>query len=492
MGKKRPAHARNFKGNAQNIPPEDCFWLPYQQDWINDRSILKLMEKCRRSGISYCSAYEHVEEHALETARNDTYFSSRDESTAREVVRDVRKFSLALDRGAKYLGEQVIDPDKALSSWAVRFSSETNFFALSSNPDAFAGKGGNVSLDELALRADPRQCCSIAFPTMDWGGKVKIISTHRGTQNYFNELIEEILHKGNPKAISLHTVTLQDALDQGFLWKVQTMLAENDPRLQMDEAAYFDFIRNRCPDYETFLQEYMCVPSDDASAFMSYDLLTGCQYRADEKWEYSLDELAACGNQLFVGVDVGRDHDLTVIWVFEKVGGTYFTRKMVELRNEEFSAQEAELYPILGLPNMRRCCIDASGLGRQFAENARKRFGDYRVEEVKFTAPVKEELAYPYKAAFEDRIIRIPHCENLISDHRSIKKETTASGNIRFAADRGKNGHADRFWAGALGVHAGKTGEEPFHFTAPTRDAGDHFSRSQHRRSSRRRTGAIS
>jgi hypothetical protein len=37
-----------------------------------------------------------------------------------------------------------------------------------------------------------------------------------------------------------------------------------------------------------------------------------------------------------------------------------------------------------------------------------------------------------------------------------VKKEMVA-GNIRFAADRGKNGHADRFWARALAQLAGKT-----------------------------------
>ena len=35
--------------------------------------------------------------------------------------------------------------------------------------------------------------------------------------------------------------------------------------------------------------------------------------------------------------------------------------------------------------------------------------------------------------------------------------KTTASGNIRFAGERGKNGHCDRFWALALALHAGKT-----------------------------------
>jgi phage FluMu gp28-like protein len=76
------------------------------------------------------------------------------------------------------------------------------------------------------------------------------------------------------------------------------------------------------------------------------------------------------------------------------------------------------------------------------------------VEAVNFTGPVKEELAYPLRAAFEDRSLRIPGDAAIRADLRAVKKETTAAGNIRFSADRGKNGHSDRFWALALALHA--------------------------------------
>ena len=129
-------------------------------------------------------------------------------------------------------------------------------------------------------------------------------------------------------------------------------------------------------------------------------------------------------------------------------------RRLICLKGLKFSAQEEILYPLLALPNMRRCCIDASGLGMQLAERAGDKFGSYRVESVKFSGPVKEELAYPFRAAFEDLNIRIPNDPKLRADLRAIKKETTAAGNIRFSADRGENGHSDRFWAGALAIHA--------------------------------------
>ena len=151
---------------------------------------------------------------------------------------------------------------------------------------------------------------------------------------------------------------------------------------------------------------------------------------------------------------MGRNHDLTVLWLNSYEGERHLCRRLICLRNVSFSKQEEILYPILALPNLRRACIDATGLGMQLAERAADRFGKYRIEPVKFSAPVKEELAYPFRSCFEDLNIRIPKDSKLRSDLRAIKKETTASGNIRFSADRGENGHSDRFWAGALAVHA--------------------------------------
>ena len=128
------------------------------------------------------------------------------------------------------------------------------------------------------------------------------------------------------------------------------------------------------------------------------------------------------------------------------------------MQKRTFAEQEDVLYKLLELPGLRRCCIDASGLGMQFAERAVEKFGRYRVEGIQFTGPVKEALAYPVKAAFEDLNLRIPEDRFLRADLRAIRKETTAAGNIRFSADRSENGHADRFWALALAIHAAGNG----------------------------------
>ena len=322
------------------------------------------------------------------------------------------KFAKVLHIAAKDAGQTVFE-DEAGNSHSVhtiRFASEP-LHSLSSNPNAFAGRGGFVKLDEFALRQDQGMVYGIASPTIDWGGKLGIISTHRGSGNYFNQLIREIEEKGNPKRWSHHRVTLQDALDQGLLYKLQTKFTADDPRMQMDEAEYFDYQRSRARDEETFRQEYMCEPADDAGAFIEYALLDQCFYREGEKWEWSLaaaESARAAGAELYYGLDIGRTNDLTSFILVEKVGGRFYVRHRIDLQAVKFSEQEARLYPWIEL--CRRGCIDKTGLGMQFAERIADRFGEYRAEGVTFSGPMKEDLAYldPLKPGRTDAPVKNP------------------------------------------------------------------------------------
>src|SRR5262249_6261404 len=75
---------------------------------------------------------------------------------------------------------------------------------------------------------------------------------------------------------------------------------------------------------------------------------------------------------------------------------------------------------------------------------------------VSFTTSIKEELAYPTRAAFEDRTIKVPFSNAVRADLRGVRREVTGSGHIRFAGERNRYGHCDRFWALALALHAAK------------------------------------
>ena len=467
---KRPSYLdKGFAGACKVFPVRDTLLLKYQADYVRDPARLVIAEKSRQIGWTWASGYKIVSRKSLTTARIDSWISSRDDIQARLFLEDCKNFAALLNLGAKDLGEKVID-DSGHSAYVLAFANGIRAHSMSSNPDAQAGKRGDRDLDEFALHPDPRKLYSIAYPGITWGGSMEIYSTHRGTANFFNQLIIEIRHKGNPKGFSLHRVTLQDALDQGFLYKLQTKLPQDDERMGMDEADYFNFIKAGCADEESFAQEYMCVPSDDASAFLSYELIDGCKYKAGENWQMSLAEMAACKDELYLGGDIARVKDLTVFWIVRKVGSFRPTVHRVALKNVPFEEQERILYSLLELTSLRRACLDNSGLGRQLVERAQKRFGTYKVEPVTFTASVKEELAYPLRASFEDRTVRIPDDQTIIASHRAIRKETTAAGNVRFVAEHTEAGHADDFWAHALALHAGKMAGAPF-----AADTGEEF-----------------
>ena len=446
-------------GNARIIPTNpDAIFLPFQEKWIKDDSRLKMMEKSRQIGISWSTAYKADERTAMAGQRWDQWVSSRDDIQARLFLEDCKLFAGILQIAAEDLGERVIDEKTKLTAYVLQFASGRRIHSMSSNPDAQAGKRGGRILDEFALHPDPRKLWSITYPGITWGGSMELISTHRGSHNFFNQLIREVREAGNPKKISLHRVTLQDALEQGFLYKLQKALPKDHEVMAMDEAAYFDFIKSGCADEESFLQEYMCQPADDDAAFLEYDLIAGCEYAAGEEWELDLEDIRRRGGQLFAGLDIGRKKDLTVLWVLEKLGDVLYTRAIIELRNMPKPDQEKVIWPILALIN--RACFDNTGLGIGWTDDAQRAFGQYRIEAVTFTGSTKEALAYPVRGAMEDKKLRIPYKPEIRADLRAVTKVTTAAGNIRFTAERSENGHADRFWALALAVHAAQTGRD--------------------------------
>lgn len=452
------------KGNARIIPanPEAIF-LPYQSKWIADESRLKLMEKSRQIGLSWSTAYACVERTTAQGARHDQWVSSRDDLQARLFIEDCKLWARILNMAAQDLGEVVLDPKDKLTAYVLQFASGKRIHSMSSNPDAQAGKRGGRVLDEFALHPDPRKLWSIAYPGITWGGNMELISTHRGSHNFFNGLIREAREHGNPKNLSVHRVTLQDALDQGFLYKLQQMLPADHEQQAMTETEYFDHVRAGCADEESFQQEYMCNPADDDVAFLEYDLIASAEYDRDVHWQEPET------GRLYAGVDIGRKHDLTVLWVAEKMGDVLYTRHVECLKAMTKSEQEAVLWPWFA--RCDRVCIDNTGLGIGWVDDAVDKFGEYKIEGVTFTPKVKESMAYPVRGAMEDRRLRIPYDPHIRSDLRSVTKQITASGNVRFTAERTPDGHADRFWALALAVQAASNPSAPIEYMSTGRRA---------------------
>ncbi len=430
------------------MPAADKYFMPYQAAWINDPGNLKICEKGRQIGLSYADSYDSVRKAAVKNGK-DVWVMSRDEVQAKQYILYCKRWSNVLKYAAQDLGEQVFQMDngRPVKIQVLTFASGASIYALSSNPDAIVGKTGHVKLDEFALHKDQRTLYAVAKPVIQWGGTLSIISTHRGAQTVFNEIITDIKERGNPMGWSLHTIPIQIAVEQGIVEKINAVAGRNESR-----EAWLARQRAECLDEESWLQEYCCVPADESSAFITYDMISACE---DDCAAKGFAYLETCTNPVYIGFDVARTHDLSVIDVEEKIGDVFWERMRIEMRGRSFSEQEFELARLMHLQSVRRCCIDSTGLGTQLAERATARWG-FRAEGVRFTGPVKEELAFPLRAAHEDRTLRYPRSDALRADLRGIKKETTEAGNIRFVGESADS-HCDRFWAKALALHAGKT-----------------------------------
>lgn len=421
------------------------YFLPYQIDWLNDTGQIKVWEKSRRIGATYVQAFEDVNDVVLGNVPA-VWFSSADESAAKEYILYCAQWAKLFDKGARDLGEQVLESDKSIKTFTIEFTNGRRINALSSNPKAFRSKGGKVVLDEFAFHNDAVALWKAAKPVITWGFPLRILSTHKGKQSLFYKFVESI--KSGKLNWSLHTTTIFDAVEQGLvdkIYKRKTTKEEREAWLQEQEENSFD--------RTTWLEEYCCTPVDEATAFLSYE-----QIFSIERDGILLSDFASLREtNLFVGVDIGRKKDLTVIWIAEEVEKFLFTRKVIELERTPFKSQKEILFTYLSLPGFRRACIDATGLGMQLAEEAQDRFGRYRVEPITFTGKVKEELAYNLLRMVEDRQIFIPPDKNIREDLHSVRKITTASNNIRFDVQQSEvSGHADRFWALALCCYAAK------------------------------------
>ncbi|GIV45762.1 MAG: hypothetical protein KatS3mg036_0580 [Ignavibacterium sp.] len=228
----------------------------------------------------------------------------------------------------------------------------------------FDSKGGKVVLDEFAFHSDAVALWKAAKPVITWGFPLRILSTHKGKQSLFYKFIESI--KSGKLNWSLHTTTIFDAVEQGLvdkIYKRKTTKEEREAWLKEQEENSFD--------RTTWLEEYCCTPVDEATAFLSYE-----QIFSIERDGLFDDVILSEAKNLYIGVDIGRKKDLTVIWIAEEVENFLFTRKVIELERTPFKSQKEILFTYFSpCPAFVVPALMQPALGMQLAEEAQDRFG---------------------------------------------------------------------------------------------------------------------
>lgn len=434
-------------------------FLQYQKEWITFPGRFGLAEKSRRTGLTYAEAYRMTRKHATGRVKgNKSWFTSADLSAAEEYIDYVGFFAKYLNTAAKYVGEVVINKEDDITAHRVRFGNGDECNAISSNPTRFRSKGGDVTLDEFAHHKLQEKMYTAAKPSIMWGNDVRIISTHNGDDSYFNGLIKEIKKgkDGTMKNWVLFRTTIDDAIKQGLVDTILGHKATLEEVKEFLEDAFSGMTQ------EAIDEEFYCIPRSASNThLLNYELINAVER------DNILDELLAnITGDLYVGMDVGRKNNPSIIWILERLGELLYTRKVIALKNIPYSQQREILYGVLSHKNFRRTCIDATGIGNQLAEEAQDQYGKLRVEPVMFTPRSKEELASHTYVMVEGKKVLIPRDKVIREDLYSVKAVTTSAGNVRYEADQTKEGgHADYFFGLALALMAAKTYSGPLIIT---------------------------
>jgi phage FluMu gp28-like protein len=419
-------------------------FLPYQQRWAADRSPVKVMEKSRRIGLSWSEAADDSL-YAAEEGGSDVWYIGYNKDMAEEFISDcadwVKKYQLA----AGAVEEEILkDEDKDILTFRIKFASGNKIVALSSRPSNLRGKAGRVVIDEAAFHDDLKALIKAAIALLMWGGEVRIISTHDGDGNPFNELIKDIRSGRTPYA--LHRVTLDDALAEGLYQRICLTLGRD-----WSPEAEAEWRGNLIKFYgDAAEEELFCVPSQGSGTFLSRVLIESCmspdipviRYSKPDEFKFMPEDVrqaeveAWCKDILlphleklepkrrsYFGEDFGRTGDLSVfVPLQEQQNATFAATFILELRNMPFKQQEQILFYIGDrLPRFSFGALDARGNGQYLAEVAAQRYGQNRIAEVMLTENWYRDTMPKYKAAFEDKSILLPRDADTIEDHRAFK-----------------------------------------------------------------------
>ena len=452
--------------------------LPYQERWILDESQLKVAVWSRQSGKSYAAALRAV----LKCLGKRTQYIilSKGERQSRLFMEKVKDFCVLFKRLKALPAFAEFETDE--KTMEVFFPhNRSRIIGLPANPDTARGYSGHIVLDEFAFHGDAHKIYAACFPIITRGYSIEVISTPNGTAGKFYEIAKQAGLVGKDETGNSKLETGAASNDQfpvsnfqfpvsGSLWSGHKVDIYN--AVAQGLPANIELLRSGCDDEETWLQEYCCQFLSDAQNYIPIELISTCVHEeATTEWAgYGTrdtghgEKPSQAARDLYMGVDIGRKRDLTIAWLFEKVGGILWSRRLLVMKGVSFDLQEKEICQLIDggaapcpvsrdpYPALRRVCIDQSGIGMMLAEHLVQKYGAI-VEPVQFTAALKERLAPLVKQAFEERTVRIPDNREVRADINSVKRFVTPAGNVRFDAEHTDRGHADRFWALAMVVN---------------------------------------
>ncbi len=473
--------------------------LDYQSRWNDEAADVAICEKARRIGLSWGDAAERVI-HAGE-GKGNVYYISYDKDMTEGYISDcadwARKFNHAC---SEVLEETEMVDEREMKKFRIDFESGKTINALSSRPRGMRSKGkpGDIVIvDEAAFCDDLEELLKAALAFRNWGGKVRIISTHNGDENPFNEMINDV--RAGKRNFALHRITLDDAISCGLARRISTV--KDDAWHDGYSADWRRGILSGYRNSEDADEELMCVPRQGGGVWLSRVLIESRMIeapivrfhgtkefnawpepaRAAEMADWLDAELGPLLRKLdparrhVIGGDFARSGDMSSYAPLE-IGETLRRSSpfLLEMRNTPHQQQvQAVKYVCDRLPKFGGGAFDARGNGSYLAEAMVDEYGSM-VEPVMSTEAWYREHMPPFKAAFEDDRIAVPRHEDVLDDLRAFRLVRGVPRLPEGKTDKKGERHGDSGMALALAWYASEYcgGEVRGEAGPPLRSAG--------------------
>src|SRR5579885_3493216 len=437
---------------SRAIPVPLC---PYQLRWVMDKSRFKIAVKARRVGFTFATTLEI----ALDVISRRTRWLviSRTQDTAREALREIGSHLAAMQIALTGISERptgLFFDGMRVHQLVITLPNGSEVIAMTAHPDAARGFGGNVFLDEHGFHRDSEELWKGAEASIMRGHRLIVVSTpHYQTGKYYDIVREcglALGHAPDPndgyKGIwSRHWVDIWAAAPQ--------LHGISAPGFEDVKKAVAE-LRALAGDEENWNQEFCCQFLSAAEMWIPLELIAAARYpEANLEWDPERVE-----GPIYIGADIGRKRDRTQIWIDERLADVAVCRGVITLDRTPFEQQFNVLGELISHPKIRRACIDQTGIGLGLVERLQEKFGS-KVEGVTFTSEAKEQMAILLRRRMEEKLDKIPaNAPRVEADFAMVKRQVTASGNLRFDAVRTENSHADIFWAKALADFAADSG----------------------------------
>jgi phage FluMu gp28-like protein len=443
---------------AENLDPlADGILMQHQIEWCADKSPLKLAEKGRRTGITFAEALDStlIAAAARSSGGDNTWYIGDTKDKGLEFVGTCARF-------AKHIAKELLEVEEFLfedqqedgssrfiTSYRIRFASGFQVAALSSNPANIRGLQGRVVIDEAAFHRNVASVIDACNALLIWGGVIRIISTHNGALNPFNELIKET-REGHFN-YKIHRVTFDNAVENGLYERV-CLIKGWTPTVE-GKAEWYQRVRKAYGSrVEAMREELDAIPREGEGVMLPLAWIEACgtpeykvvrwqpptedfvdqpeRLRRTEMLEWLerevlpiLKSFTAQMGPFALGEDFAMRQDRTALVIGYTAQDLHrHVPLIIELKQCPYDQQKQTLFYVAKkLPRFSRGVLDANGNGMVLAQEARQEFGADTIVELMPSDAWHREFGPRFRAAFEDRTFHIPADRDVRDDLRQIR-----------------------------------------------------------------------